>query len=275
MIRSLLVGLDGTDDSNAVLELGIGWAKRFDALAVGLGIVDEPGILSAEAARFAGGHHWHAAMPTPLLSNSCHKIAQVLQQFARRCDEARVVCRIVEDVGPPHARILEEAQRFDLIMLGRQTHFRFGGGRTRPTRRSARSWPPAPGRSWPCPTTRAAATRWSSPTTAACRPPAPSSLPDLGPGPVADGPGREGRPTQEAARSADRAVITSSSTSGTRPPRSSAVTRGGGDPARGPQVGSRLRVMGAYGQPILREFFLGSMTRTLLKESPVPVFCYH
>jgi nucleotide-binding universal stress UspA family protein len=36
-----------------------------------------------------------------------------------------------------------------------------------------------------------------------------------------------------------------------------------------------LLVMGAYGQPVLREFFLGSVTRELLKESPVPVFCYH
>jgi nucleotide-binding universal stress UspA family protein len=36
-----------------------------------------------------------------------------------------------------------------------------------------------------------------------------------------------------------------------------------------------LLVMGAYGQPVLREFFLGSVTRTVLKASTVPVFCYH
>jgi nucleotide-binding universal stress UspA family protein len=36
-----------------------------------------------------------------------------------------------------------------------------------------------------------------------------------------------------------------------------------------------LLVMGAYGQPVLREFFLGSVTRTVLEESPVPVFLYH
>jgi len=34
-------------------------------------------------------------------------------------------------------------------------------------------------------------------------------------------------------------------------------------------------VMGGYGQPVLREFFLGSVTRTLLAESPVPLFLYH
>ena len=65
-------------------------------------------------------------MPTPLLSNSCHKIAQVLQQFARRCDEARVACRIVEDVGTPFVQILREAQCHDLILLGQRTHFSYG-----------------------------------------------------------------------------------------------------------------------------------------------------
>jgi nucleotide-binding universal stress UspA family protein len=30
--------------------------------------------------------------------------------------------------------------------------------------------------------------------------------------------------------------------------------------------------MGAYGEPVLREFFLGSVSRTILEESMVPVF---
>lgn len=36
-----------------------------------------------------------------------------------------------------------------------------------------------------------------------------------------------------------------------------------------------LIVMGGYGQPILREFFLGSVTRTMLAQSPVPLFLSH
>jgi nucleotide-binding universal stress UspA family protein len=38
---------------------------------------------------------------------------------------------------------------------------------------------------------------------------------------------------------------------------------------------SVLIVMGGYGQPILREFFMGSVTRTLLAESPVPLLLFH
>ena len=36
-----------------------------------------------------------------------------------------------------------------------------------------------------------------------------------------------------------------------------------------------LVVMGAYGQPAWREFFFGSVTRTMLKLSPAPLFLYH
>jgi nucleotide-binding universal stress UspA family protein len=33
--------------------------------------------------------------------------------------------------------------------------------------------------------------------------------------------------------------------------------------------------MGAYGRSALREFFLGSVTQTLLREAAVPLFLFH
>jgi nucleotide-binding universal stress UspA family protein len=33
--------------------------------------------------------------------------------------------------------------------------------------------------------------------------------------------------------------------------------------------------MGAYGQPTMHEFFVGSVTRSMLVESPVPLFLSH
>ena len=41
------------------------------------------------------------------------------------------------------------------------------------------------------------------------------------------------------------------------------------------QLDAQLLVMGAYGQPTLREFFLGSVTRTALRKSTIPLFLYH
>jgi nucleotide-binding universal stress UspA family protein len=40
------------------------------------------------------------------------------------------------------------------------------------------------------------------------------------------------------------------------------------------ETGAGLLVMGIYGQPALREFFMGSVTRAILKGCPTPVFVY-
>jgi nucleotide-binding universal stress UspA family protein len=41
------------------------------------------------------------------------------------------------------------------------------------------------------------------------------------------------------------------------------------------QVQAGLLVMGSSGRSPLREFFGGSVTRTMLRDSPVPLFLYH
>ncbi len=38
MLRSILVGLDGSDFSESAVELGIDWARRHNALLVGVGV---------------------------------------------------------------------------------------------------------------------------------------------------------------------------------------------------------------------------------------------
>jgi nucleotide-binding universal stress UspA family protein len=278
MIRSLLIGLDGSDDSNAVLELGIGWAKRFDALAVGLGIVDEPGILSAEAARFAGSHHWHAAMPTPLLSDSRHKIAQVLQRFARRCDEARVACRTVEDVGTPFVQILWEAQCYDLILLGQRTHFSYGCEGA-PDETLGKVLQDSPRPVVAVPKTlgggESVVVAYDGSLQAA------RALYAF----EASGLGCSQKvhvvsiasDSKDAARHAGRAVefLRIHGIGATPHPVDTSVPPAEVILGKIHYLDASLLVMGAYGQPVLREFFLGSVTRTVLKESPVPVFCSH
>ena len=41
------------------------------------------------------------------------------------------------------------------------------------------------------------------------------------------------------------------------------------------RLGAGLLVMGAHGQPVLREVFFGSVTRTVLGESTIPLFLSH
>jgi len=42
MLKSILIGLDDSPDCEAAVDLGIQWAKQFDALLIGLAVVVEP-----------------------------------------------------------------------------------------------------------------------------------------------------------------------------------------------------------------------------------------
>ena len=279
MLKSLLIGLDGSDDSRSVLELGLRWAKRFDALAVGLAIIDELGILTSGAVQFSGGHHWHAASPAPLLlSNSRRRVELTLEQFARRCVEAGVTGRSLEDVGSPFVRILIEAQRHDLILLDQRTHFDYRSG-GEPDKTLAKVLQDSP-----------------RPVVAV-----PKTLPDGEAVVVAyDGSLQAARALyafeasglgvsrevhvvsvasdyEEATRRADVAVgfLRLHGIEATPHPVDMSVPTAEVILRKVRYLEAGLLVMGAYGQPALREFFLGSTTRTVLEESPVPVFCYH
>ena len=55
-----------------------------------------------------------------------HKVKQLLAQFAERCAEADISFNLLQDAGLPYEEILRESQRYDLVLFGHETHFRFG-----------------------------------------------------------------------------------------------------------------------------------------------------
>jgi len=55
MIRSMLIGLDGSSYSGVAIELGLQWSKKSGALLVGVGITDESMICQPEAVPLGGG----------------------------------------------------------------------------------------------------------------------------------------------------------------------------------------------------------------------------
>lgn len=277
MLKSILVALDGSSYSRAAIELGIRWARQYDALVVGLGIVDEPAIRRPELVPI-GGTHYKEQADDLRVGRARRRVEQVLEQFALRCGEARVPSKVLEDTGTPSARILLEAQRYDLIILGHQTHFRFA------TQES------------PCETLTTILKNTPRPVVVASE-----KLPSDGPVIVAyDGSLQAARALQafqasgvhqghavhivvvnddqvEAARHAERAAefLRFHGIQSLVHPENSSASVAAELLNQIRRLQGSLLVMGAYGQPTLREFFLGSVTRTLLKESPVPLFLYH
>jgi nucleotide-binding universal stress UspA family protein len=124
MVRSVLVGLDGSAYSDSAVALGIDWARRFDALVVGLGIVDKPSIFQPEMVPL-GADAYKQPADEARLARATRQVEQFLEKFSLRCAEAGVSSKVLEDVGNPYEQILREAQRYDVILLGKQTYFHF------------------------------------------------------------------------------------------------------------------------------------------------------
>jgi nucleotide-binding universal stress UspA family protein len=277
MLKSILVGLDGSPFATAATELGIRWAQQFDALLAGLGIIDLPTISGPQAVPL-GGMAFKEQRDESLAGEARRKVETALQAFAQRCAEAGVSCASHIATGLPAEQILLEAQRCDLILLGQQTYFQFetqsGPDETLPhvVKHSPRPVVAVPEKS-----------RDGSAVVVAYD----GSLQAARTLQTFQGTGLSRShdvfvvcihpdPT-EAAKCAQRAfeflrfhdIAAHSRAIGTSDAPAQTILE------LVESLDAGLLVMGAYGQPTLKEFFFGSVTRTVLEQSPVPVFLYH
>jgi nucleotide-binding universal stress UspA family protein len=278
MIRKILVGLDGSEFSVSAVDLGISWARHFGAELVGLGVIDEPTIVKGEPVPIGGAAFKHHRDET-LLADARRRVEEFLEHFGDRCRESGVAWRVLEDFGLPHEQISLEAQSHDVILLGQQTYFHFETQRRR------------------CETLERVLKSTARPVVTV-----PRRLIAGGATVIAyDGSLQASRALQlfqglglersrsvhivaiganktEARRSAQRALdflaahwVRAEMHVDEAPVESTAA-------ALLRWVGvlhAELMVMGAYGQPVMREFLLGSVTKTVLRDSPVPLFLYH
>lgn len=277
MLRSMLLGLDASAWSQSAVELGLRWAGGANTLVAAIGIIDEPTICQAEPVPL-GASGFKKERDERRLAEARGQVEQFLSQFALRCAEAQVACKLLESPGMPWQQITLEAQRFDLIILGQESHFHFET------------------REEPDDTLQEVLRHSPRPVVMV-----PRALPPEGPVLVAyDGSLPAARALHafvgaalpvpsavhvisiaaehiEAARRADRAAeflrfhdrqVHVHALASTAPPARVLQSE-----AR--RLNAGLLVMGAYGQSTLREFFFGSVTRTLLRESTTPLFLYH
>ena len=124
MLASILVALDGTQYSDVALDLGLQWARKLDAVLVGLGVVDEPTIRGHEPVPI-GASVYKVELDEYRIADARRKVEQFLDGFTTRCTQEGVSCKALEDVGLPFKEILHESHRYDLVLLGHETHFHF------------------------------------------------------------------------------------------------------------------------------------------------------
>jgi len=275
MLKTLMVGIDGSEYSQYAVDLGIAWAKRFDALLVGLGIVDQPGLCGYEAVPLGGGA-FKAKLDETRLKHATTVVEQALERFSIKCAEAGVASKPLEVVGDPVQCLTLEAQRYDLIVLGKRTYFHLDDADTHTVDHLLKS-PPRPVVSVPRQTNQGdsvvIAYDGSLQSTRAIQAFCASGLAALAKHVHVVTMGTE---SVAASRIADRAVEYLSFHDIKAQPH--VITDTGDVAARLALVFNELNaclgVIGCYGQSAIREFFLGSVTRSMLERATIPLFIY-
>lgn len=278
MLKSILVGLDGSAFSDSAATLGLKWAKWFNAKLAGVAVVDEPGITAAESVPL-GGAYFKAEKDDRELAAARARAATLGEKFTDRCLAAGVDGTALELAGDPPEVIRQEAQRHDVILLGVETFFRFESQA-----------------GTPCNTLDHVLHEPPRPVVAV-----PEAWADGGPvvigydGSVQAertlatyvGTGIAGRcenvvvtidEHQEDAERVAKYAADFLTLHGAQSRVRAIETRI--DPANAllehtAHLNAQLLVMGAFGQSMLREFVFGSTTRTVLRGSTVPVMLFH
>ena len=277
MLRNILVGVDGSEYSKSALEQCIRWSRQFDILLVGLGIVDEPAIRSP-AMTPIGGNYYKELSDDARVEHSRKQVKQFLERFALRCTEAGVSYQLVEEVGDPCSQFVLAAQRYDLIALGQQTHFQFA------TQDDPDAFFPTLLKNAPRPVVtvplkltdgKSVVIAYDGSLQAARTLQAfqASGLGQIGEVHIIS----IGTDHVATVRDANRAVEFLSFHGIKATPHNLSPSHSVADVilTQAKQLDAQLVVIGAYGQSTLREFFFGSVTRSILRNAEVPLFVYH
>ena len=278
LLRSILMYLDDSPSSAAAVDLGIAWAKRCDALLVGLVVIDEYALYDSR--RHESASVSYQAAYNQLLKEARHAAEQRLDSFSQRCIKDDVPYKLLEDAGTPREQLLREAQRYDLVLVGHNV--KLGGSRFHPqsdclSRLLRQAGRPVVAVPSPC--------AMSGPTLVAY-----DGSPEsaravqafLGVGLTGLGDVHVVTLDEEsgvrAAKTADRAVeylrfheiqATPHALAGPDMVASTTIRE------TACRLGAGLVVMGACGQSRLTEYLLGSVTRSLLHETGIPLFLVH
>jgi nucleotide-binding universal stress UspA family protein len=273
LLRLALIGLDGSEESDAARDLGLRWAARAEARVFGLGVIDEARLLEEEAAALPGAHHWRVAGIEAHRAEGRRRIREAIREFERCSSDFGVRCHSHQTEGGSAEQILAWSRRSDLVILGRRPREGHGSGTLEAVLREC----PRPVVAVPANAEGGEAVIVAYDGSAQ----ASRAIYAF----VASGLGL-GRPVHVVA--VEPSEVAASSLAATAAdylaahdleahpcPVATEQAPAAALLDRSHRLGAGLLVMGAFGQSAVREFFLGSVTRTLLGESRAPIFCFH
>ncbi len=123
-MQKILLALDNSKPGLAAQEYAIDLAKRFGAQLTGIAILDTPWMTAAQPEPLGGGafkmHH-----DDMIIRQSQHNIEYLIQTFKQLCTQRGIPHQTLETEGFPAVEIERASHEHDLIVIGKTTDFHF------------------------------------------------------------------------------------------------------------------------------------------------------
>jgi nucleotide-binding universal stress UspA family protein len=119
MISSMLVGVSGTQYSRAAVEYAIQVAAERRVTLTGLSVVDRDCWCPPEAVPLGASEFKHRR-DEAVLQMAHQRSEELLSEFERCCYDAGITAQVLKMEGDPADLLCTEAQRVDLLVVGKK-----------------------------------------------------------------------------------------------------------------------------------------------------------
>lgn len=119
MLRSLLIGVNGSEWSQQAVKLGLTWAESLKIPVTCLGVVDIDALTAVEPVPL-GAMSFKADRDAKVLAAATQKVDAALSAAAAKAAELGVECHTRSIQGNPAVQLGKELQRHDLLLVGRR-----------------------------------------------------------------------------------------------------------------------------------------------------------
>lgn len=119
MLRSLLIGVNGSEWSQQAVELGLTWAENLKIPVTCLGVIDVDALTAVEPVPL-GAMSFKEDRDAKVLAAATKKVEAALAAAASRAEGLGVECHARTVQGNPAQELGKELQRHDLLIVGRR-----------------------------------------------------------------------------------------------------------------------------------------------------------
>lgn len=126
MIKRILVPLDSSPYAQSALNFACKIAQQLDAEVTGLVVLDIHGIEKSIGPVPVGGSYYADHLEKIKEVEAKERINAILAEFENKCQREGIRYAKSERQGSPSQNIIEEAIYYDAVMMGTRTYFKFG-----------------------------------------------------------------------------------------------------------------------------------------------------